>query len=417
MGRLRRGTQAAQANAAINPEAEMRAFPLKQVSVALLLAGAVVACRNNYVGPVGSISSPTNLRYQLDPSGTPAQPSGILLAWNNVTDPNLASYRIYSRGSNSGSFGLRGETSSNTFHDNGAPDLQYYVTAVGSAGEESDPSNTITVDETLQLQSPDSLTSISLNGAIDLLWADNPFSADPSRFKWYEVYSTDYNLDTGFCGATWSVEGTTVAPEFLVGALTNGAPRCYRVSAISTEGYESPFSPICQDTPRPDARNVLVWAGEADSTQAGFRFWDDVNADGVGQPSELGLVQNGNRTDIDFWVHRDPTDSSMWIVPEFTGTSVRLYGNSPIADLTSIDLAPASGYSRNMIEAVPQYGYVFQIVEGSTVRYGGLRVTHVGRNYVIFDWSFQTDPGNPELELRGNLPTSLQAGFTVKVTR
>jgi hypothetical protein len=30
-------------------------------------------------------------------------------------------------------------------------------------------------------------------------------------------------------------------------------------------------------------------------------------------------------------------------------------------------------------------------------RFGGLRVTHVGQNVVIFDWSFQRDPGNPEL--------------------
>jgi hypothetical protein len=29
--------------------------------------------------------------------------------------------------------------------------------------------------------------------------------------------------------------------------------------------------------------------------------------------------------------------------------------------------------------------------------YGAIRVTAVGPNYIIFDWSYQTDPGNPEL--------------------
>ena len=139
-----------------------------------------------------------------------------------------------------------------------------------------------------------------------------------------------------------------------------------------------------------------------------------MNKDSVAQAAELGLVQNGNRTDIDFRIHRDPVDSTMWIVPAFSGTSVRLYSASPIGDLTSIDYAPVGGYSRNMIQAIPGYGYVFQIVEGQTLRYGALRVTHVGRNYVIFDWSFQTDPGNPELEVRGNLSTSLESGFVVK---
>ena len=66
-----------------------------------------------------------------------------------------------------------------------------------------------------------------------------------------------------------------------------------------------------------------------------------------------------------------------------------------------------------MIQAVPGYGYVFEIVDGSTLRYGALRVTHVGRDYLIFDWSYQTDPGNAELVVRAGLETSLPAGFPV----
>ena len=390
-----------------------------RITVSLVAALLFVAgCQtSDTTGTVPTVSAPTNLIYQLDPSGDPASPAGILLRWDDVTDPSLASYRVYSRAGTSGPFGLRGETTSNTFHDNGVPHLEYYVTATDVNGGESDASNTITVDERLALDAPDSLNSISLNGAIQLDWTDNPFLADPGRFQWYRVYSASYNLDTGLCGTDWSLEGTTVSPEFVAAALTNGVPRCFGVSAISIEGYESLWSPLRQDTPRPDARNVLLSAFEATSAQSGFRFWDDVNQDGVGQASELGLVQDGNRTDIDFRVHRDPTDSSMWIVPVFSGTSVRLYANAPVADLTSIDFAPVGGYSRNMIQAQPGYGYVFQIVEGSTVRYAALRVTHVGRSYIIFDWSFQTDPGNPELLVHGNLPTSEDTGIIVKGAR
>ena len=138
-----------------------------------------------------------------------------------------------------------------------------------------------------------------------------------------------------------------------------------------------------------------------------------MNSDGRAQSSELGLVQDGNRTDIDFWVYRDSTDSSLWLVPEFSGTQMRLYSTTPLADLTSIDFAPASGYSRNMIQAVPGYGYVFQIVEGSTLRYGALRVTHVGRDYLILDWSFQTDQGDPELQIRAGQSTAMATGTGV----
>jgi len=385
----------------------------RALTYSLLVAVSAIGCRQELVAPGGGPSTPANLTYELEPSGEPSRPFGILLFWDDVTDANLASYRIYSRASGSGSFGLRGETSSNSFHDNGVPHLEYLVTAVDVNGRESNSSNVITVDERLQLDRPNWLFTISLNGAIHLEWDDSSYITAPSRFKWYRIYSTSYDLDSGLCGTDWLLEGTTVAPEFLASALSNGVPRCFGVSAVSREGYESLWSPVRQDTPRPDARNTLVWAYDEKQAQSGFRFWQDVNADGRAQTSELGLVVNGSRTDIDFWVYRDPSDSTLWLVPEFTGTQMRLYSTTPLTDLTSIDFAPLSGYSRNMIQAVPGYGYVFEIVDGSTLRYGALRVTHVGRDYLIFDWSYQTDPGNAELVVRAGLETSLPAGFPV----
>jgi hypothetical protein len=387
----------------------------KLVSLVPLALVAIVACQPALVdsGSGSGPSTPANLTYQLEPSGDPSRPLGILLIWDDVTDANLAGYRVYSRASTSDAYGLRGQTTSNTFHDNGVPHLQYYVTAVDADGNESGGSNVITVDQRLQLVAPTWLSSISLNGAIHLQWDDTSYAAAPARFKWYRIYSTDYSLDTGLCGTSWSLEGTTIAPEFLASAMTNGVPRCFGVSAVSQEGYESLWSPLRQDTPRPDARNTLVFAYDKNQAQSGFRFWQDANNDGIAQPSELGLVQDGNLTSIDFWVYRDPTDSSLWLVPEFSGTQVQLYSNAPVADLTSIDFAPASGYSRNMIQAVPGYGYVFQIIEGSSIRYAALRVTDVSRDYVIFDWSFQTDVGNPELLVRGGQSTALSTATVV----
>jgi hypothetical protein len=386
--------------------------------LSLVLVATVAACQSSLVDGGGSgPSTPTNLTYELEPSGDPNRPLGILLLWDDVPDANLASYRVYSRASTGGSFDLRGETTSNTFHDNGVPHLQYLVTAVDNSGVESGNSNVITVDERLQLDAPASLTSISLNGAIHLEWDDNAYLAAPTRFKWYRIYSTDYDLDAGLCGTNWLLEGTTVAPEFLASAMSNGVPRCFGISAVSREGYESLWSPLRQDTPRPDARNTLVFAYDENQAQSGFRFWQDLNSDGRAQASELGQVQDGNLTSIDFWVYRDPTDSTLWLVPEFSGTRIRQYGTGPVADLTSIDFAPASGYTRNMIQAVPGYGYVFEIVEGTTLRYGALRVTHVGRDYMIFDWSFQTDPGNPELQIRAGQSTALATGTGVSGSR
>jgi hypothetical protein len=38
----------------------------------------------------------------------------------------------------------------------------------------------------------------------------------------------------------------------------------------------------------------------------------------------------------------------------------------------------------------------------------------VGRDYLIFDWSLQTDVGNPELIRRAGQSTSLSTGFPVR---
>jgi len=377
---------------------------MRYLSRYTLLAGGLFgwACRSDTTNVGSTLPPPQNLAYQLDPSGTPGQPAGILLVWDDVQSASLGGYLIYSRASTTGAYGLRGETSSNTFHDNGVPHLQYYVTAADLNGGESNASNVITVDERLQLPQPASLTSISLNQAIHLQWADNAALSDPTRFNWYRVYSMPYDLDQDACitqADSIFLEGTTVSDEFLATLLTNGVPRCFGVSAISVEGYESLWSPLWHDTPRPDARNVLVSALEVTAAQSGFRFWNDANSNGRGDPGELGLVQDGNRTDIDFSVHLQASDSTLWIVPKFAGDSMQVYGSAPVTDLTSVDFAPANGYSDKMFQAVPGWGYVFQRNENGQYHYAALRVTAVGRRYIIFDWSAQTDPGNPELRV------------------
>ncbi len=51
---------------------------------------------------------------------------------------------------------------------------------------------------------------------------------------------------------------------------------------------------------------------------------------------------------------------------------------------------------------------------GFVLRFGAIRVTHVGREYIIFDWSYQTDPGNPELSVGAGIYVASAKGFVVK---
>jgi len=353
------------------------------------------ACRSSLIGSGGLIDPPEHLTYQVEPSGTPGEPAGVLLRWDD--DPNAVSFGVYSRGSTSAGFVYRAETSSPSFHESGQPQLQYYVTAVDPNGGESDPSNTVTIDERLTLDRPSSLSSISLNGGIFLFWSDNPATSDPTGFGHYRVYSADYDLDADRCLEPWRLEGTTVAAEFQVGALANGVPTCFAVSAISVEGFESLWSPSRFDTPRDDARNIMVTTRQSADASAGFRFWRDQNGDSKVQPVELGQVLAGSSPQADFTVDRDGT-GKIFLTPLRSGTLLTPYGTGPIGDLTDIDVAPLTGFARTAREALVGWGYVFQMDGGDGhSRFGGLRVTHVGQNVVIFDWSFQRDPGNPEL--------------------
>ena len=251
---------------------------------------------------------------------------------------------------------------------------------------------------------PASLSSVSLDGAIALTWSDNAYISDPSNFQNYRVYSTTLDIDANppSCGNSFRLEGTTVAPEFVVGALANGVPRCYAVSAVSVDGFESDRSPLRGDTPRPDARNVALFARQTQTAGSGFRFWDDLNNDGQVQSGELGLVRDGTSANIDFAVDRDGA-GDLFFTPVGVGTGVEYYDDTtPVEDLTSIDFAPVQTYRTTPIRAVPGFGYVFEMrANGGIPRYGAIRVTHVGLTFLILDWAFQTDPGNPELVVSG----------------
>jgi hypothetical protein len=253
---------------------------------------------------------------------------------------------------------------------------------------------------------PANLESTTLDGAVALLWDDNSYVADPANFEAYGIYSTSYDLDSDLCGSTWALEGTTVAPEFVVGALTNGVPRCFSVTARSVEGAESARSTIVSDTPRPDSRNLVLNVMQIQDARSGFRFWDDFNGDHAVQDSELEQVRSGSAADIDFAVERDAA-GSVFLTPVRPGTGVELYSDVAVEDLTSISSAPCiqdaspdgcASYNTSPIDALPGLGYVFETNGGDGfVRFGAIRLTHVGPTFVILDWAFQTDRGNPML--------------------
>lgn len=361
----------------------MRRLLLASVA-ALLAVGCDAATDPN------DVPAPGGLTYELIPSGDPDAPSGVLLRWDDLFDDRVAAYVVYSRQSTSDRWHRRAETTSPTFHDAGIPALQYQVRSRNDDDVESAPSNTVTIDSRLRMPAPTALNSISLHRAAQLEWSSASRLSDPSVFSYYRVYSTVWNQ--GSCDDDlWLLEGTTVSDDFLVTGLTNGVRYCFAVSIVSYDGHESLWSNVRDDTPRYDSRNVILDAFEVAPSTSGFDFYNP-----AGNP-QVGIVTSGTAAGVDFRIEKR-ADGKVYLVPMRSDVAIALYSTLPVTDLTSIDIAPFDNqFQSSAISASPGYAYVFRVGTIGSWNYGAVRISHVGADYVIFDWSYQSAPNNPEL--------------------
>ena len=354
--------------------------------VVVALVGPLAACDLTDVTGIDP-NAPSNLTYQLIPSGNPNAPLGIILSWDVPASGLAVSFDVYGRATTSDAWSLRATTTSPSFHDL-VPETQYYVVANDDQGSFLGQTSTITVDLQSELPAPLGLHSISLNGAIQLAWSSNALDANRNAFDYYRVYSGAFDAAHSVC-SSWNLEGSTVSDAFLVANLTNGVTRCYAVSAVSRDGHESSWSSSTYDTPRYDARNVLVYAHDTRSDSSGFLFYDESG-------HTYGKVTAATQSPLDFTIERH-ADGTLWFTPARTDVLMATYGTSQIPDLTSIDRAPVNALANVTIEAVPGYGYVFSTRKTDGVHYGAARVAYVAADYVVFDWSYQSAVGNVEL--------------------
>lgn len=355
----------------------------KRLVMFLFLA---TACETTGIEAPTDPDEPTDLVYQLVPSGDPEEPAGIMLYWNPPRSGRAVSYDVYGRSARNGAFDLRATTTSPSFHDLGFPQLQYVVEAQDENGQILGSSEVVEVDERNRLPAPAGVTSVTLNGAVQLQWEQNAVDADPDMFDFYRVYSTSWTVARGCEPGEWSLEGSTVSDGFLARNLSNGVTRCFAVSAISRDGHESLWSNVRQDTPRHDARNVIVDASDVRPASSGFRF--------MSGPT-FGTVVSDTASAADFVLERR-TDAALWFRAARTESRVTTFGTAPVSELTSIDRAPASGYG-DAARVLAGYGYVFRIQYPDGVRHAAVRVLHVSNDYVIFDYSVQSQIGSVEL--------------------
>ena len=338
---------------------------------------------------------PSNLTWSITTETSTGTIRGVLLEWDPPRARDAWSYAVYGRPSSAGEWYLVGITTSTTFHDAGAPQRQYYVAARDDDDYEFGRSRTITIEAPVNLVAPHALTGVSLDGAIQLGWADNARLAGGSEFRHYRVFSTVSTASGGCDPGRWVVEGATLSNAFLVGGLTNGVTRCFAVTAMGASGIESAMSSAWIDTPRPDARHVVVDAFGARPATSGFVFHDAA-------ANRFGAVVDGARPDADFRVEQR-ADGAFVIRAMRDAVRMAAFGTAPVADLTSIDLAPTTGYTASELVAQPGHAYVFRIARADGDRYAAIRIAYVAAAHVVLDWAYQPAAGNPEL-VTGALP-------------
>ena len=82
---------------------------------------------------------------------------------------------------------------------------------------------------------------------------------------------------------------------------------------------------------------------------------------------------------------------------EATGTDTDLLIYGPTSSITDVDYAPETGWlSGGSVELYEGYSYLVWTWDN---HFAQVRITCLCGDYIRFDWSYQTDEGNPELRV------------------
>jgi len=266
------------------------------------------------------------------------------------------------------------------------------VAAVSRDGTESSTPFSIEVSVPFPTppDTPEAMEIVALDGAAFLRWSDE--SRGASDFSHYRVYLTGSETDF--------LLGESDSEGFLDLLATNGTTYSYFVTAVDRDGHESAAGPLASGTPRPDYHNEWLWTVEDVPSAAGFRFRGDESID---------PVVPGNDPTRHFRLETDAGGS--WIVP---GPGAQVHGSAfattaltcgvgADAGCVALEEAPLGGYVATAVQVLPQSTYVLRVTgDDGLTHYGALRVTLLGQDQngdriMIFDWSYQLQPGNPSL--------------------
>lgn len=362
----------------------------RAVMICLAMAMTLSACRDDVVvvGDVPAAPRALEVRYY---------GGSVTVSWELAPEWNGEAFRIYSRRVTDSEWFFIAEVTSCIGGFCSYEDLnvvanqtyEYYVAAVGSGAETASTVVSVFVPTFTPPPVPDSAEVIALDGANYLKWGTASRAA--GDFSFYTVYLA-VAADTFLLGETDS-EG------FLDQLAANGTTYSYFVTAVDSDGDESNGSTLASGTPRPDYHGEWVYAFEDQPTLSGFFFQADEGTSRI-------VTGNGGAWDL-----RMESDGTTWWLR--TGGSAEVHNNGGFVtkalkcgpgadfDCSDVSVAPTINYATGLFEMIPQTTYVVRVTDTDGVHYGAIRVEFLGFDQadaiMIFDWSYQLQPGNPNL--------------------
>lgn len=281
----------------------------------------------------------------------------------------------------------------------GGVSYEYYVAAVDlNSGLEtaSDHAVEVWVPEPIPPAVPELLETVALDGAAYLRWDDSPAAEDD--FLAYRIYAS---AEGGYFFV-----GETDSPGFVDFLAENGHTTTYFVTSLDDQGHESNGSEAVDCTPRLDYTGDIMYTHQDVPSASGFRFQES---------EDLQAVMAGDSEHRHFRLEADP--HGLWMVPgpnarifpEARWTTALKCGPGADSDCESWEYAPTSGYTSARVVLDPGYTYMFRVPgDDGEVRFGALRATitgvdQEGDELIVFDWAYQTQPGNPNLDRVGGM--------------
>lgn len=366
---------------------------------AVALALALVGCDNE--GAVLVLDGVPSAPRELEGS---YYAGGVDLAWRLGPDWDGEVFRVYGKRDSDAEYYFIAEVTSCSdgrcvYRDlNVRPGAvyHYYVAAAfpGAGRERAGNAVEVQVPRPVAPPPPRRVHAVALDGAVYVEWDNLPASEED--FSFYAVYLDDANGDVRL--------GETDSPAFLDHLAENGRTYAYFVTSIDEHGHESGASSTAEATPRPDYAGEVLFARSDSAAASGFRFerTDTLQAvtDGADPSRHFRLEARAGG----LWIE---LGEGVGVHSTTRATTALKCGPGSDGDCVSWEEAPASGYMENPVQVAEGTTLMFRVTsDGRQVRFGAVRVERAGRDqrgrqFMIFDWAYQTQINNRGLDKRG----------------